>query len=57
MPPLPTTYKQQYQTRLKGHPEVAAKTSRGARESASAANRLSILADNLRRIVSQFKIK
>lgn len=37
--------------------EVVAKTSRGAKESASAANRLSSLADDLRRIVSQFKVE
>jgi len=36
--------------------EVVAKTSRGAKESAAAANRLSSLADDLRRIVSQFKV-
>ncbi len=36
--------------------EVIAKTSRGAKDSASAANQLSVLADDLRRIVSQFKI-
>lgn len=36
--------------------EVVAQTSRGAHESASAANRLSVLADDLRRIVSQFKV-
>ncbi len=36
--------------------EVVGKTSQGARDSASAANRLSVLADDLRRIVSQFKI-
>ncbi len=36
--------------------EVVAKTSRGAKESASSANQLSVLADDLRRIVSQFKI-
>ena len=36
--------------------EVVADTSRGAKESAAAANRLSALADDLRRIVSQFKI-
>ena len=36
--------------------EVVAKTSRGARDSASAANQLSVLANDLRRIVSQFKI-
>jgi methyl-accepting chemotaxis protein len=36
--------------------EVVAQTSRSAQESASAANRLSVLADDLRRIVSQFKI-
>lgn len=37
--------------------EVVAQTSRGAQESASAANRLSALADDLRRIVSQFKVE
>jgi methyl-accepting chemotaxis protein len=36
--------------------EVVAQTSRGAHESAAAANRLSALADDLRRIVSQFKV-
>ena len=36
--------------------EVVAQTSRGAHESASAAHRLSALADDLRRIVGQFKI-
>jgi methyl-accepting chemotaxis protein len=36
--------------------EVVARTSRGAQESSAAANRLSALADDLRRIVSQFKI-
>jgi len=36
--------------------EVVAQTSRGAHESASAANQLSVLADDLRRIVSQFKV-
>jgi len=36
--------------------EVVAKTSRGARESASAANQLSTLAEDLQRIVSQFKV-
>jgi len=36
--------------------EVVAQTSRGAHESASAANRLSTLADDLRRIISQFKV-
>lgn len=36
--------------------EVVAKTSRGAKDSATAANHLSVLADDLRRIVSQFKI-
>ena len=36
--------------------EVVAQTSRGAQDSASASNRLSILADDLRRIVSQFKV-
>ena len=36
--------------------EVVAKTSRGAKESASSANQLSVLAEDLRRIVSQFKI-
>ena len=36
--------------------EVVAKTSRGAQDSATAANRLSALADDLRRIVGQFKI-
>ncbi|MEI6206652.1 MAG: methyl-accepting chemotaxis protein [Desulfuromonadales bacterium] len=36
--------------------EVVAQTSRGAHESAAAANKLSTLADDLRRIVSQFKI-
>ena len=36
--------------------EVIAKTSRGTKESASAANQLSVLADDLRRIVSQFKV-
>ena len=36
--------------------EVVAQTSRGAHQSAAAANHLSTLADDLRRIVSQFKI-
>ncbi len=36
--------------------EVVAKTSRGAKDSAAAANQLSVLADDLRRIVSQFKV-
>lgn len=36
--------------------EVIARTSSGAKDSASAANKLSVLADDLRRIVSQFKI-
>jgi methyl-accepting chemotaxis protein len=36
--------------------EVVGKTSRGAKDSAAAANQLSALADDLRRIVSQFKI-
>ena len=36
--------------------EVIVQTSRGAQDSASAANRLSTLADDLKRIVSQFKI-
>ena len=36
--------------------EVVAQTSRGAHESAAAAHRLSALADDLRRIVGQFKI-
>lgn len=36
--------------------EVVAKTSRGAKESAAAANQLSVLSDDLRRIVSQFKV-
>ncbi len=36
--------------------EVVAKTSRGAKDSASSANQLSSLADDLRRIVSQFKV-
>jgi methyl-accepting chemotaxis protein len=36
--------------------EVVAQTSRGAHESASSANRLSALADDLKRIVSQFKV-
>jgi methyl-accepting chemotaxis protein len=36
--------------------EVVAQTSRGAQDSASAANHLSDLADDLRRIVSQFKV-
>ena len=36
--------------------EVISKTSRGAKESATAANRLSALAEDLRRIISQFKI-
>ena len=36
--------------------EVVAKTSRGAKDSASAASHLSALADDLRRIVSQFKV-
>ena len=36
--------------------EVVAKTSRGAKDSATAANHLSVLADDLRRIVSQFKV-
>lgn len=36
--------------------EVVTRTSKGAQESAAAANRLSALADDLRRIVSQFKI-
>jgi methyl-accepting chemotaxis protein len=36
--------------------EVVAQTSRGAQESAAAANRLSTLADDLQRIVSQFKV-
>ena len=36
--------------------EVVAQTSRGAHQSAAAANHLSSLADDLRRIVSQFKI-
>jgi methyl-accepting chemotaxis protein len=37
--------------------EVVAQTSRGAHESASSANRLSALADDLRRIVGQFKVE
>ncbi|MDD2735078.1 MAG: methyl-accepting chemotaxis protein [Desulfuromonadaceae bacterium] len=36
--------------------EVVARTSRGAQESSAAASRLTDLADDLRRIVSQFKI-
>jgi methyl-accepting chemotaxis protein len=36
--------------------EVVAQTSRGAQQSAAAANRLSTLADDLQRIVSQFKV-
>jgi len=36
--------------------EVVSKTSNGAKDSAAAANQLSVLADDLRRIVSQFKI-
>jgi methyl-accepting chemotaxis protein len=36
--------------------EVVAKTSKSAKESASAANQLSVLSDDLRRIVSQFKV-
>ncbi|MDD5285516.1 MAG: methyl-accepting chemotaxis protein [Desulfuromonadaceae bacterium] len=36
--------------------EVVAKTSRGAKDSASSAKHLSVLADDLRRIVGQFKI-
>jgi methyl-accepting chemotaxis protein len=36
--------------------EVVAQTSRGAQDSASAANKLSLLADDLRRIVGQFKV-
>ena len=36
--------------------DVVAQTSRGAQESAAAASRLSSLADDLRRIVSQFKV-
>jgi methyl-accepting chemotaxis protein len=36
--------------------EVVGQTSRGAQDSAAAANKLSNLADDLRRIVSQFKI-
>jgi methyl-accepting chemotaxis protein len=36
--------------------EVVAQTSRGAQESAASANRLSSLADDLRRIISQFKV-
>jgi methyl-accepting chemotaxis protein len=36
--------------------EVVARTSQGARDSASAANQLSSLADDLKRIVGQFKI-
>jgi methyl-accepting chemotaxis protein len=36
--------------------EVVAKTSQGAKDSAVAANQLSLFADDLRRIVSQFKI-
>ncbi len=36
--------------------EVVAKTSRGAKDSAAAANQLSGLADDLKRIISQFKI-
>lgn len=35
---------------------VVSKTSNGAKDSAAAANQLSVLADDLRRIVSQFKI-
>ena len=37
--------------------EVVARTSRGAQESASAAKLLSVLAEDLRRIVSQFKVE
>lgn len=37
--------------------QVVAETSRGAQDSASAANRLSTLADDLRRIISQFKVE
>jgi len=37
--------------------QVVAQTSRGAQDSASAANRLSTLADDLRRIISQFKVE
>jgi methyl-accepting chemotaxis protein len=36
--------------------EVVARTSRGAKDSAAAANQLSQLADDLRRIVGQFKV-
>jgi methyl-accepting chemotaxis protein len=36
--------------------EVVANTSRGSKDSASAAKQLSVLAEDLRRIVSQFKI-
>jgi methyl-accepting chemotaxis protein len=36
--------------------DVVAQTSRGAQESAAAANQLSVLAEDLKRIVSQFKI-
>jgi len=36
--------------------EIVVQTSRGAQDSASAANQLSTLADDLKRIVSQFKI-
>jgi methyl-accepting chemotaxis protein len=36
--------------------EVVARTSRGAKDSAIAANQLSALAEDLRRIVSQFKV-
>ncbi|HIJ96610.1 MAG TPA: methyl-accepting chemotaxis protein [Desulfuromonadales bacterium] len=36
--------------------DVVAKTARGAKESASSASQLSVLADDLRRIVSQFKV-
>jgi methyl-accepting chemotaxis protein len=36
--------------------EVISMTSRGAKDSETAANRLSVLAEDLRRIISQFKI-
>ena len=36
--------------------QVVAKTSQGAKDSAAAADQLSLLADDLRRIVSQFKV-
>jgi methyl-accepting chemotaxis protein len=36
--------------------EVVAKTSRGAKDSANAANKLSVLANDLQRIVNQFKV-